>query len=94
MNPKIELLKWEPQLEAPKWGPKHWDAKKGTPKRRTPNGDYQKGDPPHGDPKNGNLTWRPRVETPKKGRNNGGFGLLMRKIIKMSCNDCVCNATL
>ena len=92
MNPKIEPLKWEPQLEAPKWGSKNWDAKKGTPKRRTPNGDYQKGDPPMETPKMETSHGDP--DPPKKGGNNGGFGLLMRKIIKMSCDDCVCNATL
>ena len=85
-------------MEAPKGEPQDRTFKMGTPVGGPQMGiqklGHQKGDPPHGDPKNGNLTWRPRVETPKKGRNNGGFGLLMRKIIKMSCDDCVCNATL
>ena len=55
---------------------------------------HQKGDSQKEDTKCRNLTGRPQAETPKKGGNNGGFGLLMRKIIKMSCDDCVCNATL
>lgn len=53
-------------------------SEKGTPYTETP-----KMETSHGDP-----------DPPKKGGNNGGFGLLMKKIIKMSCDDCVCNATL
>ena len=73
------ILKGDPKMGTPKWGPQNGDPQKGEHNIGTPKWGPQKGELKmgilKGDPKmrilNGDPILRPQIETPKRGTENG-----------------------